>query len=93
MAYDIETGLDDGYTATANTGKQDSGGVWGSGLLSWATGLGNIATNVVNATKNPPKPVTQTPAVAGTTNWKPILIGAGVLLLVGVVFFGFMRRK
>jgi hypothetical protein len=75
------------------TGKQDSGSIWGTGLLSTLGTATNTGLGIYNQIKgvSPAKPAT--PPVVGSapsSNWQqylPWAIGAVVLLVVvGVIF-------
>lgn len=82
---------------TASTGKADSSGVWGSGLLTWATGLGNVATGVITAlntgtnSKTEAAKAASQPTPTGPSGSKWIYWALGGAVLVAVVYF--MRRK
>jgi hypothetical protein len=77
----------------ANTGQADRSSVWGSGLLSTITGLGDTAARIIGSVRGTGQTAAQTPApvvgratVGGTPSWLPWAIGGGLLLVVAVLF-------
>ncbi len=103
MAGEADYNNDDSSSvgATANTGKQDSSSIWGSGLISGITSLGTGAIGAYQtlngkpaATPTPGKPATPPPATAAPasafTKYLPYIIGAVVLLVGGGLL---LRRR
>lgn len=77
----------------ANTGQADRSSVWGSGLLSTITGLGDTAARIIGSVRGTGQTAAQTPAPAarptttsGSPAWLPWAIGGGLLLVVAVLF-------
>jgi len=72
-----------GINVGGNSGRNDPNSVWGSGLVTDISALGNTSANIFRAINGQPQPTKK--ASSSTPSWLPLALIGGLLLVAMIV--------